>query len=228
MTTTANKTAIEYGKAIKAIDKSRSSANNLFLTYVKEELIPIASNNIGVGAVIEAARQFFAEAFPKGVNQAWVSEVKSSTRQGLNLLSAVSGGSFTFRQGSKDKLSSSYRPFISWAEASQDAEAAAPEAAAPEAAAPEAAAPEAAAPEAAAPEAAAPEAAAPEAAKPITLDLIIPWLAECSDTDLTDLRSAILTELKRRADLTRAQQREIAKQAKAAREAAQQQQAIAA
>lgn len=185
MTQTNIETANAYGNAIRTLDRKRSLASNLFLTFAKEGLIPLAQSNIGVGTIIEACRQFYSSAFPKGVNQAMVNDVKNSSRQGLDLVSALTGGQFTFRQGQKGK-DSSYRPFVAWTPA---------------------------------PEATAPEAAAPEAAPAITMDRVIPWLAQCNDAELTGLRSAILDEMKRRADTVRAQQRELAKAAKAAREA---------
>lgn len=196
--TIINANANAYSKAIKAMDKQRTAATNLFLAFTKETMIPIAQSKLGVGEVIESFRLFFSTAFPTGINQAWINDVKSSTRQGLSLLSAISGGSYTFRQGTKDKTSSTYRPFISWIEGSPAAETSPlpVEASSTEPATTE-------------PEKTEP---ATEAAM-LTMGSVTSWILECTDEELTDIRSVVLAELKRRADQSRRRQREIAKAA---------------
>ena len=211
--TTINANANAYSKAIKAMDKQRTAATNLFLAFTKETMIPIAQSKLGVGEVIESFRLFFSTAFPTGINQAWINDVKSSTRQGLSLLSAISGGSYTFRQGTKDKTSSTYRPFISWIEGSPAAETSPlpVEASSTEPATTE---PEKTEPEKTEPATTEPATATPatEAAM-LTMDSVTSWILECTDEELTDIRSVVLAELKRRADQSRRRQREIAKAA---------------
>ena len=211
--TIINANANAYSKAIKAMDKQRTAATNLFLAFTKETMIPIAQSKLGVGEVIESFRLFFSTAFPTGINQAWINDVKSSTRQGLSLLSAISGGSYTFRQGTKDKTSSTYRPFISWIEGSPAAETSPlpVEASSTEPATTE---PEKTEPEKTEPATTEPATATPatEAAM-LTMDSVTSWILECTDEELTDIRSVVLAELKRRADQSRRRQREIAKAA---------------
>ena len=221
--TIINANANAYSKAIKAMDKQRTAATNLFLAFTKETMIPIAQSKLGVGEVIESFRLFFSTAFPTGINQAWINDVKSSTRQGLSLLSAISGGSYTFRQGTKDKTSSTYRPFISWIEGSPAAETSPlpveasstePATTEPEKTEPEKTEPATTEPEKTEPATTEPATATPatEAAM-LTMDSVTSWILECTDEELTDIRSVVLAELKRRADQSRRRQREIAKAA---------------
>ena len=204
-------TAEALGRTVRGMDKARTRADNLFLEFVKTDLLPIASGEQAIGPIIELTRQFFSSAFPNGVNQAWIADLKNATRQGLDTLSKLTGGSFTFRQGSKDKTSSSYRPFISWAEPKKvDDEPEKTEQTEPEKTEPEKTEQA----EQAEPEKA--EQAEPEKAEPapIAMGDVVAWIVGCTDEELTNIRSTVLAEMKRRADQIRAKQREIAKAVK--------------